>query len=143
MLFDDPAYMIVVALCITIAINVYLSWKDRQTQIKIHTAKIFLDIINSVKEDKRITDLIKILLHSPNKNINFTTASPFLSMCDFVATLWNGKTLDDAYAKSFFKQDFEKIKQNTSLVNIIKTTDKQTGELPYPNLNKYLKITTS
>ena len=135
---DDPAYLIVVALCITVAVNVFLSWKDRRTQIKIYTAKIFLDIVNTTKESTVITNLIKTLLNNSNTTIDLITAIPFLSMCDFIVTLWNGKTLDDTYAKAFFKKDFEMIKQNDSLMNIVKSSDEQSGELLYPNLNKYL-----
>ena len=136
---DVSAVLIAIVLGVTIIVNIILYRKDRQKQAKIDTARIYLDSVNFIKTSPHILITMDALQKNSNVSIDSIHATSLLSFYEFVAILWNGKTFDDTYAKALFKDDFTMIKQNDSLMTIAKSTQEQSRELAYPNLNKCLK----
>ena len=135
--FTDYTFWVFCVLCGTIITNIILSWKDRQKQRKIDTARIFLDIWNISKDTKVATGLA--LLYGLKYDIKSNQYLPMLALFDFVATLLDGKTLDEQYVKSLFGSDIKKIRENESIKKTISSINKQHGIPFFPSINKLLE----
>lgn len=135
--FTNSPLLIPGALLLTIAVNVFLSWRDRQRQIRIDTARVFFDLLHMTK-DTKLTRLFS-QLRNPTENIDQNAAAPILYFFEKIATLWHGKTLDENYVKSFYGGELKIFRENESIMMALKETNEQHGGLGCPNLPKLIK----
>ena len=135
--FIDPTLLVFAALCGTIITNVVLSWKDRQRQIKIDTARIFWDLVRTNTDTRLATQLAR--LQDPQAGIDPRAAAAILYFFESIAALWDGKSLDEKYVRAFFGSELEIFRENTAIMRALNETNEQHGHLGCPNLPKLLK----
>lgn len=135
--FIDSTFLVFGALCVTIIVNVILSWKDRQKQIKIDTARVFWDLLRMNKDTKLATQFS--LLRNPKADIDQNAAAAILYFFESIATLWHGKTLDEKYMRAFYGGELKIFRENTSIMKALEETNKQHGSFGCPNLPKLIK----
>ena len=130
-------FLVFSALVVTLAVNIFLSHRDRQRQSKIETARVFLDILQLTKETRFVSAMNR--LSNPNSVIDLNTAAGILSFYEPIATLWYGKTLNEEYVKSFFGGELKNFRNNKSIMIALKETHDQHGYLGCPNLVKLIE----
>ena len=135
--FIDSTLLVFCALSVTIMVNVILSRRDRQRQIRIDTARIFFDLLRMSKDTKLAKQLI--LLQNQKANIDPNAAAPILYFFEKIATLWHGKTLDEKYMRSFYGGELKIFRENESIMMALKETNEQHGSFGCPNLPKLIK----
>ena len=132
----DFTFFVFVALSITIIVNIVLSYRDRQRQIKVDTANLLFKLPQIA--DNLQLDTAMESLQGNIKNIRSDFASIYV-FYETIATLWDGKTLNEEYVKSFFGRDLKQIKDNESIMNFLNVNNEKLGYLAFPNLAKLLE----
>ena len=132
----DFTFFVFVALSITIIVNIVLSYRDRQRQIKVDTANLLFKLPQIA--DNLQLDTAMESLQGNIKNIRSDFASIYV-FYETIATLWDGKTLNEEYVKSFFGRELKQIKDNESIMNFLNVNNEKLGYLAFPNLAKLLE----
>ena len=135
----DP--IILVVLCITVAVNIWLARKDRLSRTKIDTARLFLDSVDHFKYNDML-EALNLLHKDPKKDIEPVTAERIIAYYDFLLTLMYGETIDKEYVKTFFVYDIKLIKDNESIMHVLNESKKHLNGSRYLNIIKYLKTQT-